>query len=103
MAKTPSNDRPGHQPDQSPSLGSGATAEKVEVTLTGSARIHASKTGLDVVLKALALSPECQTGDVVTVHSGGTGHDFAVLRRRWIVGTTGHRLEITLDYPVRGR
>ncbi|CAN7437064.1 hypothetical protein [Aminobacter sp. LjRoot7] len=103
MAKTPSNDRPGHQPDQSPSLGSGATGQKVDVTLTGSARIYAGKVGLDGVLNALTLSPECQTGDVVTVSASGASHDFAVLRRRWIVGAMGNRLEITLDYPIRGR
>jgi len=103
MAKTPSNGRPGHQPDQSPSLGGGATAETIEVTLTGSARIHAGKAGLEGVLGTLALSPQCQTGDVVTVSADGASHDFAVLRRRWIVGAAGNRLEITLDYPARGR
>ncbi|WP_395447296.1 hypothetical protein ACHMW7_20230 [Aminobacter sp. UC22_36] len=103
MAKTPSNDGPGHQPDQSPSLGGGATGHKVDVALTGSARIHAGKHGLDAALDRLALSPECHTGDVVTISAGGNSHDFAVLRRRWIVGGAQNRLEITLDYPVRGR
>ncbi|MBB6466407.1 hypothetical protein HNQ96_002272 [Aminobacter lissarensis] len=103
MAKTPSKDVSGHQPDQSPSLGSGATGQTADVALTGSARIYAGKAGLDGVLSGLALSPECQTGDVVTVSATGTSHDFAVLRRRWIVGATGNRLEITLDYPLRGR
>ncbi|MDH4985406.1 hypothetical protein QEZ47_07600 [Aminobacter anthyllidis] len=103
MAKTPSNDRPGHQPDQSPSLGSSATGQKIDVALTGSARIHAGKVGLDGVLNTLKLSPECHTGDVVTVSAGGEVHNFAVLRRRWIVDATSNRLEITLDYPVRGR
>lgn len=55
------------------------------------------------MLGALFLSPQCQTGDVVTVSANGASHDFAVLRRRWILGASDNRLEITLDYPARGR
>ena len=73
------------------------------VALTGSARIQASKAGLEDVLSGLKLSAACQSGDVISVSAGGDSHDFSVLRRRWIVGDGGHLLEITLDYPVRGR
>lgn len=71
--------------------------------LTGSARIYAAKAGLDGTLGALKLSAECQTGDVISLSVSGDNHDFAVLRRRWIIEGNKSRLEITLDYPVRGR
>ncbi|WP_269930236.1 hypothetical protein [Aminobacter sp. HY435] len=71
--------------------------------LTGSARIHAGKAGLDGALQTLSLSAECQTGDVISLSASGASHDFSVARRRWIVETDASRLEITLDYPVRGR
>ena len=75
----------------------------MDVALTGSARIYAGKAGLDGALSGLKLSTECQTGDVISVFAGSQIHDFSVLRRRWIVDGSENRLEITLDYPVRGR
>lgn len=73
------------------------------MVLTGSARMYAGKLGLDAAIGALKLTPECQTGDVVSIASGAGSHDFAVLRRRWVVEGAAIRLEITLDHPVRGR
>lgn len=73
------------------------------MVLTGSARIYAGKFGLERALGTMKLGAECLTGDIVSISSGSDTHDFAVLRRRWLVdGDTG-KLEITLDHPVRGR
>lgn len=72
------------------------------IALTVTARSYAVQMGiLDNVLAA-ALPAECQVGDVVTVRVQGADHDFALLRRRWIAGDEGSRLEITLDYPAHG-
>lgn len=71
--------------------------------LTGSARLHAEKQQLDVSTYAGLLSPECQIGDIISVSPAGIQHDFVVLRRRWVIADAKRSLEITLDYPVRGR
>ena len=85
-----------------PSPGRGAIGQPIVIAVTGSARLYAEKQRLDLAAYAKWLSPDCQTGDIVSVSSGGVQHDFAVLRRRWLIGETGRSLEITLDYPVRG-
>ncbi|WP_378942991.1 hypothetical protein [Mesorhizobium sp. ANAO-SY3R2] len=103
MARTPVNQTSGHHADQAPSRGGGATGLPIVIATTGSARIYAEKQGFDLTSYTERLSPDCQTGDIVSVFSGGVRHDFAVLRRRWVIGEPNSSLEITLDYPVRGR
>ncbi|MBB4649864.1 hypothetical protein GGQ99_001586 [Aminobacter niigataensis] len=103
MARTPAGQTSGHQPDQLPSLGNDATGRPVSISLTATAKAYVGKAGIDVELEAMRLSADCQIGDVVSISSGGTSHDFAVMRRRWIVDRSRSRLEVTLDHPVRGR
>ena len=79
-----------------------AISADVVIALTTTAKSYAVQMGiLDKVL-AIALPADCQVGDVVTLHAGGADHDFALLRRRWLAGKDGTRLEVTLDFPALG-
>lgn len=43
----------------------------------------------------------CLTGDIVSLVNAGEAHDFAIIRRRWILSGSGDELEVTLDHPPR--
>jgi len=71
------------------------------VCLTGGAGRYADKHQIRDELLALDLGPDCRQGDMVSLETKERPHDFVILRRRWIIGSAGQRLEITLDHPAR--
>lgn len=71
------------------------------IVLTTVARHYASKQNITETVEALDLGSACAVGDLVSFMKAGTRHDFAIIRRRWIAGETGARLELTLDHPAR--
>ncbi len=71
------------------------------VSLTGSAQRHADKRQIRDEVSALGLGWDCLQGDIVSVEIGGRPHEFIIVRRRWVIGSAGRRLEITLDHPAR--
>ncbi|RUT99136.1 hypothetical protein EOD23_25675 [Mesorhizobium sp. USDA-HM6] len=101
MARTPA-ERSGHRQDQSPSPEDRATGGCISVTLTASAKHYASKQAITGQVETLDLGSDCAVGDLVSLETAGIRHDFAVIRRRWIIGARGGTiLELTLDYPAR--
>ncbi|TIS47649.1 MAG: hypothetical protein E5W96_18285 [Mesorhizobium sp.] len=101
MARTPA-ERSGHREDQSPSPEDRATGGSVSVTLTASAKHYASKQEIAGLVETLDLGSNCAVGDLVSLETAAARHDFAVIRRRWIIGTRGgSMLELTLDHPAR--
>lgn len=89
-------------PHKALSPASDAISADVVIALTITAQSYAAKMNiLDKVL-AIALPADCQDGDVVTLRVAGADYDFALLRRRWIAGEDGTRLEVTLDFPAHG-
>ncbi|MCG8270686.1 hypothetical protein MIC97_04090 [Aquamicrobium sp. NLF2-7] len=99
MAKFPSDDLAKRHQTLSPPQH--AREQTAGVTLTESARHYAVRAGVLPDLEGMSLSEASQTGDVVSLVSHGETHDFAIIRRRWIVSASGTRLEITLDHPPR--
>lgn len=71
------------------------------VSLTGSAARYAEKHQIRDELMTLNIGQEGLSGDVVTLETHGRPHDFVILRRRWVIGSAGRQLEITLDHPPR--
>ena len=71
------------------------------VCLTGGAGRYADKHQIRDGLVALDLGSDCRAGDIVSLETKERPHDFVILRRRWIIGSAGQQLEITLDHPVR--
>lgn len=71
------------------------------MNLTASAERHTRKHGIFDKLVGTRFSHRCLTGDLVSLENGGARHDFMIIRRRWIIGDGGTRLELTLDYPAR--
>ncbi|MCV3209904.1 hypothetical protein OHD62_18860 [Mesorhizobium sp. YC-39] len=69
--------------------------------LTAVARHYASKQGIAQAVETLDLGCDCAAGDLVSLIQAGARHDFAIIRRRWIVDGVGTRLELTLDHPAR--
>ncbi|MEP9396031.1 hypothetical protein [Mesorhizobium sp. KR2-14] len=102
MSKAPENGSLKNPPHKALSPEGDAISADVVIALTITAKSYAAR--LDILDKVLAvvLPADCQVGDVVTLHAGGADHDFALLRRRWIAGEDGTRLEVTLDFPAQG-
>ncbi len=73
----------------------------MEVALTESARRHAARSGMLPELEGMRMPGACLTGDIVSLAKGGETHDFAIIRRRWIVSGSDAELEVTLDHPPR--
>jgi hypothetical protein len=74
---------------------------KSTIRLTDSAERYAVRHNLEDDLAKLALGPESLVGDIVSLETRDRPHDFIILGRRWAIASEGHRLELTLDHPVR--
>ncbi|MDX8515068.1 hypothetical protein [Mesorhizobium captivum] len=74
----------------------------MSVALTASAKHYASKQGIAGLVETLDLGSDCAVGDFVSLETTGARHDFAIIRRRWIINARGGTmLELTLDHPAR--
>ena len=69
--------------------------------LTESAHRYAVRHQLKSDIERLALGTDCLVGDFVSLETGDRPHDFIVVSRRWLMGSDGAWLEITLDHPAR--
>ena len=102
MSKAPENGSLKNPPHKALSPASDAISADVVIALTITAQSYAAKMDILEMVLAIALPTDCQVGDVVTLRAGGADHDFALLRRRWLAGEGGTRLEVTLDFPAQG-
>jgi hypothetical protein len=97
MAKAPPNDSL-----EDHNLGVGKREMRNSaVCLTAGAGRYADKHQIRDELVALDLDRNCRPGDIVSLETKERPHDFVILRRRWVIGSAGQQLEITLDHPAR--
>jgi len=80
-----------------------ATADRAgaAIRLTASAERYATSNSLRKTVAEAAIGPDAAVGDVVSFTAEGQSHDFAIVRRRWLVEDGTTVLEITLDHPAR--
>ena len=75
----------------------------VGIRLTASAERYAKHHGLMEAFEAANPGPMAAVGDILSLTTGGSVHDFAVAQRRWIIDGETRRLELTIDHPAFGR
>lgn len=72
----------------------------IRIELTASARARADAAGLDVNAATQSLDASVQVGDRISF-GGAPADDFAVLRRRYLIGSGPAILVLELDHPAR--
>jgi hypothetical protein len=87
--------------ERGPGRAAEARDHSATIALTASARRHAERHAMAERFSELRLGAEVAQGDLVSIETAGTRHDFSVIRRRWIAGDGASLLELTLDHPAR--
>ena len=72
----------------------------IRIELTASAKARADQAGLDVNAATQSLDAGVQVGDRISF-GGDPADDFAVLRRRYLIGNGPAILLLVLDHPAR--